>query len=76
MYMRIRWGRSIRSRVEFANAYEDTNVKDYEDQALRKGVPIVAKCNDHGFGLRDGGAEYEMKDVMLDFFEEPKGLIV
>jgi alkaline phosphatase D len=70
------------------NVYADTEDmdkmrRDYEMlgakpqyQRFRAAVPIEAIADDHDYGINDGGMEYpkkeESKQIMLDFFGEPK----
>lgn len=45
-------------------------------QNLKKNVPLIATWDDHDYGQNDAGRHYEekvkSKQVMLDFFDEPK----
>jgi alkaline phosphatase D len=47
-----------------------------EFQKLRETVPFLYVWDDHDYGKNDAGAEYKFKDqnkqIMLDFFGEPK----
>ncbi len=47
-----------------------------EFQKLRETVPFLYAWDDHDYGKNDAGAEYKFKDqnkqIMLDFFGEPK----
>lgn len=45
-------------------------------QNLKKNVPLIATWDDHDYGQNDAGRHYlekeKSKEVMLDFFDEPK----
>ena len=47
-----------------------------EFQKFRARVPIMATWDNHDYGMHDGGAEFELKNVskriFLDFFGEPQ----
>lgn len=47
-----------------------------EFQRFRGHIPILATWDDHDYGLRDGGAEFKLKDsareLFLDFWQVPK----
>ncbi len=48
-----------------------------EFQVFRERVPILATWDDHDYGLRDGGADFDLKEsarrLFLDFWQAPTG---
>ena len=56
------------------NAYRHfSSVKEF--QRFRKHIPVLATWDDHDYGLREGGTEFNQKDttrnLFLDFWEVP-----
>ena len=67
--------RDTESSEDFQQEYGKLSAKQ-GFQTLRKNTDIVATWNDHDYGVIDGGVDYPAKElsrqVMLDFWEEPK----